>query len=64
VDDLLSRLTPVQVEGIRERILKGIAEVECGQFTEYVGRAGIRRLAADVGARVRERLRAHDIALE
>ena len=64
VDELLSNLTTEQVEGTRQRILEGIAEIERGEFSEYVGRAGLRQLPEDIKARGRERLLAQGIVLE
>jgi putative addiction module CopG family antidote len=50
VEDVLTDLTALQAEGIRRRVLEGIAE-----YTEYEGRDGLNKLAADVVARGRER---------
>jgi antitoxin ParD1/3/4 len=55
VEDVLTDLTALQVEGIRRRVLEGIAEEERGEYTEYEGRDGLNMLAADVVARGRER---------
>jgi len=55
VEDVLTDLTALQVEGIRRRVLEGIAEEERGEYTEYEGRDGLNQLAADVVARGRER---------
>jgi hypothetical protein len=57
----LANLTPLEVEGIRRRVLEGIAEEERGEYTEYVGRAGLKQLADDIKARGRERLLARGI---
>lgn len=56
VDELLANLTPEQVEDARLGVLEGIAEIESGEFTEYVGREGLKQLAEDIKARGRERL--------
>jgi hypothetical protein len=63
-DDLLANLSPQQLEEIRLSVLEGIAEIERGEYTEYVGRAGLKQLTADVKARGRERLRAKGIIVE
>jgi hypothetical protein len=55
-DELGANLTPAEAQGIRERVLRGIAEIERGQFTEYVGRAGLKQLAEDIKARGRDKL--------
>ena len=55
VEDILTDLTAIQTEGIRNRVLESIAEIERGEYTEYEGRTGIETLAADVAARGRER---------
>jgi antitoxin ParD1/3/4 len=54
--DILTNLTALQAEGIRKRVLEGIAEIEQGQFTEFAERAGLSDLAARVKARGRRRL--------
>jgi len=56
VEDILTDLTAIQTEGIRKRVLEGIAEIEQGHYTDYEGRAGIEELASDVVARGRARL--------
>jgi antitoxin ParD1/3/4 len=55
VEDIVTDLTATQIEGIRRRVLEGIAEIERGEFAEYEGRAGIEKLAADITTRGRER---------
>jgi antitoxin ParD1/3/4 len=51
--DLLADLSASQMEGIRQRVLAGIASIERGEFTEYVGQAGLAEFAAGVKARGR-----------
>jgi hypothetical protein len=55
-EELLANLTPQQKEEIRQNVLEGIAEADRGEYTEYVGRAGLKQLAEDIKARGRERL--------
>jgi antitoxin ParD1/3/4 len=55
VEDVLTDFTAIQIEGIRRRVLEGIAEIDRGEFMEYEGREGLEALAADVVARGRER---------
>lgn len=49
-EDVLTDLTAIQVEAIRRRVLQGIAEIEHGEYTEYEGGEGLRRLAAEIKA--------------
>ena len=56
IEDILSDLTAAQIEGIRRRVREGVADVERGDFEEYEGRDGLKRLAADVKARGRRLL--------
>jgi antitoxin ParD1/3/4 len=56
VEDMLTDFTAIQIEGIRRRVLEGIAEDERGEYTEYEGREGLAKLAADVKARGRKLL--------
>jgi putative addiction module CopG family antidote len=55
LEDVLTDLTAIQTDAIRNRILASIDEEEQGLFTDYEGRAGVEALAADVVARGRER---------
>ncbi|MGH9607564.1 MAG: type II toxin-antitoxin system ParD family antitoxin [Terracidiphilus sp.] len=57
VEDVLTDLTAIQIEGIRKRVLEGIAEIERGEYEEYEGREGLKRLAEDIAARGHERLK-------
>jgi antitoxin ParD1/3/4 len=56
VEDLVADLTAIQIDGIRKRVLAGIAEIDHGHYTEYEGRAGLAKLTADIKARGRKRL--------
>jgi hypothetical protein len=55
-DDLLANLTADPLQSIRTRVLEGIAEIERGEFTEYVGRAGLKQLTDGIKARGRARM--------
>lgn len=55
IEDLLTDLTTIQLEGIRKRVLDSIEQMDRGEYSEYEGRAGIEQLAADVVTRGRER---------
>ena len=55
-EDLFADLDADQIEGIRQRVRAGIASVERGDFTEYVGRTGLATLTAGVKARGRRLL--------
>jgi hypothetical protein len=57
VADVLTDFTAMDEEAIRRRVLESIAEIERGEYTEYEGNAGLDRMAADVVARGRERLK-------
>jgi antitoxin ParD1/3/4 len=56
VEDILTDLTAQQLEGIRKRVLEGIADIERGDYTEYEGREGLKKLTAEVKARGRRML--------
>ena len=53
-EDILTDLTELQVEEIRQRVRAGIAAIEAGRFKEYEGRQGLNKLAGDVKARGRK----------
>jgi antitoxin ParD1/3/4 len=56
LEDILTDLTAQQIEGIRKRVLEGIADIERGDYIEYEGREGLKKLTADVKARGRRLL--------
>ena len=56
IEDIVTDLTAQQVEGIRKRVLEGIAEIERGEYEEYEGREGLKRLTEEVKARGRRML--------
>lgn len=55
-EDILTDLTEQQLDGIRQRVLAGIESVEAGEYQEYEGREGLKKLADEVKARGRKRL--------
>ena len=55
-DELLANLNPSESQKIRHRVLRGIAEIERGDLTEYFGGAGLKQLAEDIKARGRDKL--------
>lgn len=57
IEDIVTDLTAQQLEGIRKRVLEGIADIERGDYTEYEGKAGLDALAKDIVSRGRERMR-------
>jgi len=57
VDEYMDSLTEEQRDDIRLKVQRGIADIEHGDYTDYVGRAGLGRLTEDVIARGRERLK-------
>jgi hypothetical protein len=56
VEDILSDLSLEQLEGIRQRVWAGLESIEGGQYMEYEGRDGLRKLAEGVKARGRKLL--------
>lgn len=50
-EDILADLTQVQLDGIRDRIRNGIAEIKAGAYEEYEGREGLKHLAEQIKAR-------------
>jgi antitoxin ParD1/3/4 len=57
VEDILSDLTGEQIDAIRSRVSAGIRSLEAGRYKEYEGRTGLRKLADEVKARGRARLK-------
>jgi antitoxin ParD1/3/4 len=55
-EDIICDLTGQQLEGIRQRVRAGIESIEAGEYTEYEGREGLKRLADGVKARGRRLL--------
>lgn len=53
-EDILTDLTGEQLDGIRRRVLAGIDLLDAGEYDEYEGREGLKRLADDIKARGRE----------
>lgn len=56
-EDIVADLTQVQRDLIRSRVLKGIADIEAGNYTAYEGREGLKQLAEKVKARGRKLVR-------
>jgi antitoxin ParD1/3/4 len=56
LEDIVSDLTAEQLEGIRQRVRAGIDSVEAGEFREYEGREGLKKLAEGAKARGRRLL--------
>ncbi len=55
-DDIVNELTAEEKASLRERALAGFAAIERGEYTGYVGREGLGRLAAGVKSRGRRLL--------
>lgn len=55
LEDLLTDLPAIQLDGIRKRVLEGMEQIERGEYSEYEGRAGIEDLAQEIVTRGRER---------
>jgi antitoxin ParD1/3/4 len=56
VEDILTDFTAQQIEGIRKRVLEGIADIERGDYVEFEGREGLKQFSDDIKARGRKRL--------
>ena len=56
VDDILAGLTAAEKTVIRRNVRSGVRSMERGEYTDYVGREGLARLAAQVKARGRKLL--------
>ena len=57
-EDIVSDLTGEQVEGIRQRVRAGIESIDAGEYREYEGREGLKKLADGAKARGRKLLAA------
>jgi antitoxin ParD1/3/4 len=55
-EDIVADLTGQQLEGIRRRVRAGIESIEAGEYSEYEGREGLKKLADEVKARGRKLL--------
>jgi len=55
-EDVLADLTTLQLDGIRQRVRASIDSIAAGEYREYEGREGLKRLADGVKARGRQRL--------
>src|SRR5436309_1368571 len=55
-EDILSDLTQEQIQGIRQRVRAGIESIDEGKYSEYEGRAGLKKLADGVKERGRKLL--------
>jgi antitoxin ParD1/3/4 len=53
-EDILTDLTAQEVEGIRRRVRASIESIDAGEYTEYEGREGLKRLADGVKLRGRK----------
>lgn len=55
-EDVLSDLTDEQLAGIRQRVRASLESIERGEYVEYAGRDGLKKLAEGVKARGRKLL--------
>ena len=53
-EDIVTDLTEQQIEGIRQRVRASIEAIDAGEYAEYDGREGLRKLADGVKARGRK----------
>ena len=56
-EDVIANLTEQEIASIRSRVLASMDAVGQGEFTEYEGREGLRKLATGVKARGRRLLK-------
>ena len=55
-EDILTDLTEQQIDSIRQRLRAGIEAIDAGEYVEYEGREGLRKLADGVKERGRKLL--------
>lgn len=55
-EDILSDLTGEQLASIRDRVRQSIEAIDHGDYLEYRGRNGLRKLADEIKAKGRKRL--------
>ena len=55
-EDILSDLTEEQLEGIRQRVRASLESIKRGEYMEYEGRDGLKKLAEGVKAKGRKLL--------
>ena len=55
-EDIVSDLTGEQIEGIRHRVRASIESIDAGEYQEYEGREGLKKLADGAKARGRKLL--------
>lgn len=55
-DGILAQLSSQEVALVNRRARAGFAAIERGEYTDYIGRAGLDKLATEVKARGRKRL--------
>lgn len=54
VDEILDQLTASDRSSVRDRVRAGFSAIERGEYTGYIGREGLRRLATGVKSRGRK----------
>lgn len=54
--DVVALLTATELRPLNQRVREGFAAIECGEYTDYVGREGLEQLAANVKASGRKKL--------
>ncbi len=55
-EDILTDLTEQQIERIRQRVRASVEAIDVGEYTEYEGREGLKKLVDGVKARGRKLL--------
>jgi antitoxin ParD1/3/4 len=54
IEDILGDLTGDQVDGIRQRVRSGIADIDAGRFKQYEGNQALRDFASGVKSKGRK----------
>ena len=55
-DGILAHLSAAELALVSKRAREGFAAIERGAYTDYIGRGGLGKLAAEIKARGRKRL--------
>jgi hypothetical protein len=50
------KMFPNTRRSVNQRVQQGLAAIQRGQYTDYMGREGLHKLAAEIKARGRNRL--------
>ena len=56
IADVVTDFSHIEKERIRKRVLQSLAEIDRGEYTEYVGREGLDKLASEIKEKGRRKL--------